>query len=181
MKFHSQFHFLGNGLLDASDKHAIVGLSAEVIEGLSTLPLFDEEIESRVEGYKVRIAETLKECNKPYDIVKVKSNVTKDLDIYSRRALNKLMRQFVKRNADFVRVGVGYVETEEFFSIVEKVAVTEEELSHIDTTDALVIDNVGLSKKEKEEGKTKVVVTYKVAPFLKESGVPTEVALSEVV
>lgn len=171
----------GEGLLDASDNHVVVGLSAEVIEGLAGLPLFDEVVESRVEGYREAIAETLKEITRPFEIVKVKSQVTKDLGIYSRRALNKLMRQFVNRKVKFVRTGIGYVETDEIFAIVEKVAVTDEELAEIDTTNAEVVDNDKVSSKEKAAGKNKVVVTYRVSPFNKETGVPENVALIDVI
>lgn len=171
----------GEGLIDATDTHAVIGISPAVIEGLSELPLFDENMESRREGYKARILETLKEVTKPYEIVKVKSNVTRDLGIYSRRALNKLVRQFVSRNADFVRVGVGYVDKENYFAVVEKVAVTEEELANLDVTNAVVLDNADASAKEKEAGKTKIVVTYRISPFLKENGIATDVALSEVI
>lgn len=172
---------VGKTLLDASDNHVVIGLDHEVVMNLSELALFDEQLESRVEGYKSRLLETLKEASKPYELVKVKSSVTKDLGIYSRRSLNKLMRQFVSREISYVRTGVGYKETENEFALVQKVAVTEEELANIDTTDALVIDNEKASAKEKEAGKTKIVVTYKVAPFKKETGEPSELSLKEVI
>jgi hypothetical protein len=172
---------LGNGLLDASDSHAVIGLSADVISSVGELALFDANMESRKVGYKARIVETLKQSTKAYDIVKVKSNVTKDLGIYSRRKLNKLMRKFVNRNVEFVRVGTGYVETEEFFAVVDKIAVTEEQLVNIDVTNSVVIDNVGASSKEKEAGKVKIVATYRVSPFDKETGVPFNKELAEIV
>jgi hypothetical protein len=178
--FAIQFSF-GSGLIDASDDHAVVGLSADVIANLGNLSLFDENMESRRNGYKAKIVETLKECTKPYDIVKVKNLVTKDLGLYSRRALNKLMRQFVSRKVEFVRVGTGYVETETVFAIVDKVAVTEKELAEIDATNALVIDNADASSKEKEAGKTKIVVVYRVSPFTKEEGTPADVKLADVI
>lgn len=171
---------LGDGLLDASDKHAVIGLSAETIASLSELALFDENMESRRNGYKARILETLKEVTKPYELVKVKSTVTKDLGIYSRRSLNKLMRQFVNRKIEFVRVGTGYLETDTVFAVIDKVAVTEEELAQMDTTNALVIDNVEASSKEKEAGKTKIVVSYRVSPFNKEDGTLVNIPLEEV-
>jgi hypothetical protein len=178
--FAIQFSF-GDGLIDASDSYAIVGLSAEIISNLGNLSLFDENMESRRNGYKARIVETLKQCTKPYDIVKVKNLVTKDLGLYSRRSLNKLMRQFVSRKVEFVRVGTGYVETPEIFAIVDKVAVTEEELANIDVTNALVVDNADASSKEKEAGKTKIVVAYRVSPFSKEEGTPADVKLADVI
>lgn len=172
---------LGDGLLDASEEYAVVGLSEEVIADLGNLPLFDEMLEARKVGYRAKIAETLKLCAKPYSIVKVKTLVTKDLDIYSRRALNKLMREFVSRKADFVRVGVGYVDTETYFAVVEKEAVAEAALEALDLTNALVIDNVAMTTQDKKVGANKIVVTFKVAPFNKETAEPVEVKLEDVV
>lgn len=178
--FNVQFS-LGNGIIDASDEFAVIGLSTDVIIGLSDLALFDENMASRREGYKARIVETLKQATKPYDIVKVKSNVTKDLGIYSRRNLSKLMRQNVNRHVDYVRVGTGYAETEDFFAVIDKVAVTEEQLANLDVTNALVINNDGASTKEKEAGKVKIVATFRISPFDKETGVPVEKELAELV
>jgi len=171
----------GSGLLDASDKHVVVGLSADVIANLSTLPLFDENMESRRAGYKSRIAELLKECARPIDIVKIKNIVTKDLDIYSRRSLSKLIREFVNRKIEYVRLGTGYVETDSFFAVIDKIAVTEEELEEMDLTGAVVIDNAQATSKEKEAGKTKIVVQYRISPFLKEEETPVDVDLKTLV
>lgn len=172
---------LGDGILDATDDSAVLGLSAEVIEDLGDLPLFDEEIESRSEGYKSRILETLKSVSKPFEIVKVKTPIVKDLDIYNRRLLHKLIRKFVSRKSEFQRVGVGYVEGDDWFAVVEKDAVTVAELDSLDVSNAVVVENEGLTKKEKEEGKTKVVVTFKISPFNKETGAPVDISIAQAV
>ena len=54
-------------------------------------------------------------------IVKIKSDFTKELNIYSRKSINKLLRKFVSRKIDFVRVGVGYAENENSFALIERV------------------------------------------------------------
>lgn len=172
---------LGDGLLDATDTYALVGLSEDTITSLGVLPLFDEDIEQRVLNYKAKVVETLQQCNKAYDIVKVKSLVTKDLNIYSRKAVNKLIRQFVNRKIEFVRVGTGYVETDNTFAVVDKVAVTEDELATLDTSDALVVDNAKATTKEKEAGKTKILVSYRISPFNKEEGTPANLELAKVI
>lgn len=172
---------VGRGLVDATDKTAVVGLGANVIEDLASLPLFDGIMESRVEGYTNKIADTLSQVTRAYEIVKIKSTFTKDLAIYSRKNLSKIIRGFVKRSSEHVRVGVGYIETETLFAVVEKVAVTEAELAELDITNAIVSDNVDISKREQEDGKTKIVTRYLISPFEKEDGEPAEVELTELV
>lgn len=171
----------GQGLIDATDSTAVVGLSEGVIQNIGSLPLFDGLMETRVEGYKQKIVDTLKEINKAYEILKVKTSFTKDLGIYSRKNTSKLIRSFVNRNAEHVRVGVGYIETESVFAVVEKVAVTEAELAEINVEGALVTDNTDTTKKENEAGKTKIVTRFLITPFDKEDGTPAELTLAELV
>lgn len=171
----------GQGLIDATDSTAVVGLSDEVIQNIGSLPLFDGLMETRVEGYKQKIVDTLKEINKAYEIVKVKTPFTKDLGIYSRKNTSKLIRSFVNRNAEHVRIGVGYIETETTFAVVEKVAVTEAELAELNVEGAIVENNENITKKEKEAGQTKIVTRFLITPFDKEDGTPAEVTLAELV
>jgi hypothetical protein len=168
---------LGKGLLDASDTYAVVGIPARVIENLSDLSLFDSTIESRREGYKSRILETLKEINRPIDIVKVKTHVTKELGIYNRRGMHKILRKFVNRKAQFVHTGVGYIESPDWFAVVEKEAVTPALVLNTDQ-DVLILDNASPSKKELEAGETKIAVTYKLTPFSKKTGESLSLELS---
>lgn len=171
----------GQGLIDATDTTAVVGLADATIQNIGNLPLFDGLMETRVEGYKQGIVDTLKEINKAYEILKVKTSFTKDLGIYSRKNTSKLIRSFVNRNAEHVRVGVGYVETETAFAVVEKVAVTEAELAEINVEGAVVSDNEGITKKELEAGKTKIVTRFLITPFDKVDGTPAELTLAELV
>lgn len=171
----------GRGLVYATDTEAVVGLTDEVIQNLGSLPLFDTVMEMRVDGYKQRIRDLVKEIGRAYEIVKIKSDVTKDLDIYTRRKTIKLIRSFVNRNAQHVRVGVGYIETEKEFAVIEKTAVTPEELAELDTTGLVVEDNINITKRETEEGKTKIITRYLITPFDKEDGEPLDVELKELV
>jgi hypothetical protein len=170
---------LGTGLIDATDAHAVVGMSDDVIIKLSTLSLFDTDLPTRAEGYRNSIIETLKVCTRPYEIVKVKTPVTKALGIYSRRAVSKLMREFVSRKINFVRVGTGYVETEEYFAVIDKNALTEEEVAQLDPDQISVEENKNASVKEKEAGKTKIVSVYRISPFSKQDGTPQEFSFTE--
>lgn len=169
---------LGDGLVDVTDSSVVVGLHEDVVMKLGTLPLFDENVESRQIAYKAKIAETLKECVRPYDIVKTKSQVTKDLDIYSRRAVVKLIRQIVNRKAEYVREGIGYVETAETFAVVEKVTATEEAAAQVDA-EAFVMSNNNMTASDKKKGENKLIVTFRVSPFNKETGVPVQVGLAD--
>ena len=169
----------GDLLEDATDKHAVIGLDYEVIEDLSSLALFDDTFELRVEGYREKIADTFKQLTRPYDIVKTKTTFTRDLGIYSRKRVNKLIRGFVNRAEVNTRIGKGYIETEDLFAVVERVAVTPEEAKEFKSVGAIVADNKEANKKEKEEGKTKVVTFLSISPFNKEDGVPVDVPLKE--
>lgn len=170
----------GDTIVDASDNHVVVGLGADVIENLQILPLFDELLEDRRESYKTMFVETLKQCVKPYDIVKVKSQVTRDLNIYSRRDISKLLRGFVSRKIEYVRVGTGYVDTGDVFAVIQKVAVTDAEAKELGK-DVLVLNNKEASSKEKERGLNKVAVSYVISPFNKADGTPTQLDLKKLV
>lgn len=172
---------LGNGLESVSDKHVVVGLADETIQSLGNLPLFDEVVEERQEAYKERILETLKELNRPIEIVKLRTIVTKDLGIYQRCSLKKLVRNIVSRKAENVRTGLGYVEVGDTFAVIKKTAVTKEELAELDVEGKLVLDNDKANKKELEAGKVKVVVEFELSPLHKASGVPLDTSLEELV
>ncbi len=171
---------LGDGIMDATDTYVCVGLKAEVIENLSTLPLFDTVTVERAEYYTTQLVDLLKELNRPCDIVKVKGLFTKDLGITSRRGIHKMLRKFVNRKAEFVRTGVGYVDTEEAFALISKVAVKKDELNEL-PEGAVVREIEEPTAKEKKEGLTHIVSTFKVSPFNKEDGTPVDLELAELV
>lgn len=171
----------GTDLVSATDKTAVVGLSDAVIQNIKDLPLFDTLMESRIEGYKQKIADTLKSINRAYEIVKVKTAFTKDLGIYSRKGTVKLIRTFVNRSAENVRTGVGFIETDTTFAVVEKTAVTEEEAKALNPEEVLIEDNINITKKEKEAGQTKIVTRFLISPFNKEDGEPVELKVTDLV
>ena len=170
---------LGEGLLDISDTSVTVGLSDEVIRNMVRLPLFDEFSEGRRSLYSEKVVEAIKACNKPYDIVHVKTTFTKDLDIYSRKSAVKLIRKIVSRNLNFVRVGVGYVDTENYFAVIEKIPVTDAEAAAL--TNTYIIDNVNITSAEAKAGKTKIAISYRVSPFAPATGESIDIPLEEVI
>lgn len=172
---------LGEGILDATDDSVVVGLTSDVVDNLSELPLFDEALETRRERYRERLVDVLKEVVRPYDIVHVNSPVTKALGIYSRKTTHKMLRNFVSRKADQIRVGTGYFESDKVFALVNKVAVTEAEAKDLEAQGIHIVDNVKPSAIEAERGLVKVAVTYKVSPFSKEEGVREEIELAQIV
>ena len=121
----------------------------------------------------------LKDCNRPYDIVKIKSDFTKELNIYSRKSINKLLRKFVSRKIDFVRVGVGYAENENSFALIERVAMTPEEVSNLDIDEIILMDNDKPTTIEKKQGLTKIVTRHKLTPFEKKTNVMLDIPLKE--
>ncbi len=170
---------LGNEIVDATDSAAVLGLTEQTVRELRELPLFDFSFAARQEGYHARLVELLKSVDRPAEIVKQKTLVTDHLGVYSRRGLHKLIREFVKRKQEFTRVGEGYVDTEEYFAVVQKVAVTPEEVEAYEEGTFLVLDNTDANVREKATGKTKILVSYRIAPFNKETREPVEVSLED--
>lgn len=171
---------LGSGIVDATDTYVKVGLELSVIQNLSTLPLFDENTVERAEAYTESIVDLLTELNRPCDIVKTKGLLTRDLGIYSRRGVHKMLRDFTNRKVEFVRTGVGYVDTEEVFAVVSRVAVKEDALEEL-PEGAVVTEIVEPTSKERKAGLTHIVSTYKVSPFNKADGTPAELDLAGIV
>lgn len=167
---------LGDGILDATTDSIIIGLSDKVVKGLGSLPLFDTDMPTRVAGYKTQVADLFKEVTSPLELVKVKSPVTAELGIFTRKGVHKLLRDKVTRRISNIRTGVGYVETEDFFTVIEKVALTDEDAQALEG--AVILANDKPNKREVDKGLTKIAVLYKVAPFNKATISPVEVELA---
>lgn len=167
---------VGTGVDDVSDDSITIGLATDTVLDLSTLPLFDENFEGRVEKYNEMIVDTLRACAKPWDIFKTKTTFTKDLGICSRRSVIKLIRKVVNRNLKFVRVGTGYVDADNYFAVISKTAVTPEEAEVLEG--ALIVDNDAISKIESKTGKTKIAIEFKVSP-IDEDGKSVDVSLED--
>lgn len=169
---------LGEGITDISDDSVTLGLNMETIFNIPRLGFFIEDEYWRLKYIK-NFVNILKDCNRPYDIVKIKSDFTKELNIYSRKSINKLLRKFVSRKIDFVRVGVGYAENENSFALIERVAMTPEEVSNLDIDEIILMDNDKPTTIEKKKGLTKIVTRYKLTPFEKKTNVMLDIPLKE--
>lgn len=165
---------LGNGILDISDTHIVVGLYESVIESLSEFALFDA-LKPRAEAYKSRMLESLYTVGTPVNLLCLKAQFVKDLDFFSRKMKHKLVRKSVRRKSVDQRVGLGYVDTDTWFATVEKIASTPKEVESFTGKEFVVIDNVKPTKPEQESGKTKIIVSFKLSPFDKVSGEPVAV------
>ena len=89
------------------------------------------------------------------------------------------MRKFVSRKIDFVRVGVGYAENENSFALIERVAMTPEEVSNLDIDEIILMDNDKPTTIEKKKGLTKIVTRYKLTPFEKKTNVMLDIPSKE--
>ena len=171
---------IGEGILDISDTHIVLGISDTIACNINELGLFSED-DYWKNLYIEKFKNVLKECNRPYDILKSKSEFTNDLGIYNRKSINKLIRKCVKRRIECVRVGVGYLEDNYTFALIEKVAVSKSELKNIDVDNSniIVIDNDKPTVIEKKEKLTKIVISYKLMPFEKRTNTYLDIPLVE--
>lgn len=168
---------LGSDIVDVSNDSIVIGLTVDTVLNLANIPLFDDTLEGRSERYAEIVAEAFKACATPWDIFKVRNTFTKDLNIVSRRSIVKLMRKVVNRNLKFVRVGVGYVDTDNYFAIVEKKAVTPDEAKAIEG--ATIVENANISKVEAKAGQTEIAISFKVSPVAAD-GTLVDVTLEDV-
>ena len=169
---------LGEGITDISDDSIELGLSSETIADIDKLGFFSDDEQWRMK-YIEKFMNVLKECNRPYDIVKIKSDITKELNIYSRKSINKLLRKFVSRKIDYVRVGVGYAEDENSFALIERVAVTPADVENYDIDSIILMDNENPTSIEKKKGLTKIITKYKLMPFEKKTNILIDIELKD--
>ena len=101
------------------------------------------------------------------------------MDIYNRKGINKLLRKIVSRRSDYVRVGVGYSEDENTFALIEKLAITPEDINNYDLSEVIIEDNESPTRVEKEKGLTKIVIKYKLMPFEKKTNIFVDLGLKE--
>lgn len=161
---------VGDGILDISDNYIVLGLSVEKILDIKNMGFFIED-EYWSGAFIDKFISALKECNRPYDIVKIKSEILKDLGIYNRKSVVNLIRKFVNRSANHVRVGVGYLDDGDYFGIVEKIAVREEDISKYDIDSVIIEDNIYATSLEKKQGLNKIITQYRLSPFEKQTNV----------
>lgn len=159
---------IGSGVIDVTDNEITLGISQAVLETLSTSDLFYSYVPGNVEVVRARVGEALKSCARPIEITKLNYYIFKELGMYSRKLYKGLVRATVNRKLDFSRVGDSYVETADYFAVIQKRAITAAEASDYAET-AFIIDNVNASKAELEADKVKVLICYKVSPFNKDN------------
>lgn len=121
---------LGDGVLDISDDHLLFGVSA-IAENLSENPLFfpaeDECNKIRQQRYRDAVITTLKSVPSPLHLLKSKSMFCEDMGLYTMRMPNLVIRQNVRRKAQNITSGIGYIDTDDVFMLVKAEKTGESE------------------------------------------------------
>lgn len=169
---------IGEGVIDITDTEIILGVSKDFIEHLDNINLFSTN-SYWTSKYREKCVLTLKSCIRPYELLKIKSDFTEDFNIYTRKNIIKLLRKVVKRRIENVRIGEGYYESENLFTLIEKRAVSANEIEDYDLDNVIVLDNVKPNMVEKKLNQTKIIVLYKLSPLEKKTGVLIEKPLKE--
>lgn len=169
---------IGEGVIDITDTEIILGVSKDFIEHLDNINLFSTN-SYWASKYREKCVLTLKSCIRPYELLKIKSDFTEDFNIYTRKNIIKLLRKVVKRRIENVRIGEGYYESEHLFTLIEKRAVSANEIEDYDLDNVIVLDNVKPNMVEKKLNQTKIIVLYKLSPLEKKTGVLIEKPLKE--
>lgn len=169
---------IGEGVIDITDTEIILGVSKDFIEHLDNINLFSTN-SYWASKYREKCVLTLKSCIRPYELLKIKSDFTEDFNIYTRKNIIKLLRKVVKRRIENVRIGEGYYESENLFTLIEKRAVSANEIEDYDLDNVIILDNVKPNMVEKKLNQTKIIVLYKLSPLEKKTGVLIEKPLKE--
>ena len=158
---------IGTGILDVTDNSIVLGIAPSVIQSLNQYEFYNPVVEIRRENFIGIIADALKSCVRPIDIVKQNNYIFKGLGIFSRKSVVKLIRKNVTRKLSYTRVGSGYIDTENYFAVIDKIAVTDDEVKAIKEkdADAYIISNENSTKAEREAGKNSIYIRYRVSPF----------------
>lgn len=170
-----------NGKLieSVSDNSIIIGLTLENIKKLKELDLFSKDTYWS-EKYRDKLRKIFKSCNMPYDLIKSKNDFTDNLGIYTRKSIYKVIRKTVNRKIENVRVGIGFIETDTYFAIIEKKAVTSKEIEKYVKDNILILDNKQASIKEKNKCQNKIVVSFVLSPLDKKTGILLNLNLNEI-
>ena len=158
---------IGEGIIDVTDNSIVLGITPSVIQSLSQFEFYNPVVEVRRENFINVIVDTLKVCVRPIDLVKQNNYIFKGLGIFSRKSVVKLIRKNVTRKLSYTRVGYGYISTKDYFAVVDKIAVTDDEVKAIKEKDAnaYIISNENSTKAEREAGKNNIYIRYRVSPF----------------
>lgn len=169
---------IGEGVIDITDTEIVLGVSKDFIEHLDNINLFSMN-SYWASKYREKCVLALKSCIRPYELLKIKSDFTEDFNIYTRKNIIKLLRKVVKRRIENVRIGEGYYESENLFTLIEKRAVSANEIEDYDLDNVIVLDNVKPNMVEKKLNQTKIIILYKLSPLEKKTGVFIEKPLKE--
>lgn len=169
---------IGNDIIDIDNDGIVLGIENDILLNIDKLPFFSDDLYWK-NSYIGELKNALKECNRPYDIVKIKSKFTYDMGIYNRCSIYRLLRKIIKRNIKYVRIGIGYLENSDYFGIIEKKAVTIEELNDLDLTNCIVEENTNKTKLEEKELKEKIVWKFKLNPFEKKTNLLFDIDLKD--
>jgi hypothetical protein len=175
--FKVNFTFGFNGLIeDITDTGILIGLSYDAVRHLSEIHLFIQNFDALRDSYRDKIKDLLGSLIHPYDIVKNKGVVSRDLGIFDRRSIKSLLRQTVNRKIEFKTSGVGYYENDKTFALVCKTPVTKDRFNAL-KEEFPESDNIAYVKSEKDAKAKKakgaedaeaiygVVWEYKLSPF----------------
>jgi hypothetical protein len=175
-------------IMDVSDTSIVLGLERDVIQDLADLPLFGAPLETTKEAYREKIAELLKVCARPVDVIKAKTLVTRNLGIWSRKDVKTELRQLVNRKIEFVTEGFGYKEDGGNFAIIEKVGLTKDQFAAAKTADEenvyIFQEAAGYAEKKKtavKRGKEAIFgyrIGFRVSPFNLDTLEPATMALA---
>jgi hypothetical protein len=180
ISFFVQFTVSDKLIVDVSDNHILLGLSNGVVMNFKNLSLFSS-LDIKVNNYKSLFIDTLKQCISPYDIVKIKNSITIDLGVYTRFNIITLIKKAVSNKLENLRVGTGYLVRDNYFTVIDKVAVSNKELEGLDISNCLILDNVNIKNPEKKENKTKILVSFRIKPFnIKNNKIPVNIELKDI-
>lgn len=155
------YKFTTGKLIESIDTNSItIGLKEDVVKNI--IPILSNQD-------KGSIISLLNSCTNVYDIFMYRTDFTCSLGIYNSKSVVKILRSFVKKDISNVRTGLGYIDADDIFSIIERVASTDEEIITYENIKKVIIveDNIRITKRELENNKTKIVSFYRVKPFKK--------------
>ena len=150
---------LGNGITYLNKEAITVGLSVEIVKDLKIIieePEFLKDIKYCLSGIVI-----------PYILLKTDTYFTNRLGIYVEGCLVDSFKKLAKREAKEVRVGLGYIQKGKVFSLIEKVAVTKEDIEKYKKTYSNIsyTYNTNMTKREKEKGKEYILSFYRLEPI----------------
>lgn len=173
---------LGSNPAIVTDDEVVFGYTEDQVFALKDMSLFDTNLVARSEGQKAKLMDALKEVPTPLLVCKSKADILKQLGFYTRKTPVSFARATVRRDIEKVRVGTGYVLTDDYLGFITKTAVSDKELEGISKDSVLVLKNEKPSTPEKEKGLTNIVVSWLLSPVDVKEGVPVDgVELSSIV